>query len=160
MQRSKIELGLLGRSLMPLLVVMMMLTLHLVAAPAAQAADGATEASAVVLAAMAGSGEVHPSSVLQGPLAAEGEDWWTSTKSFMSNIIKTLTVVVWFVVAIGVVLLVIAHFAQSVLPDWAQQFKGYLPKGVVLIIVMNVVLTIVGQQLEGEAITGAPTWTS
>jgi hypothetical protein len=106
-------------------------------------------------------GKVMAATVLQ---ADDDEGWWNAMTGNLSNILKTAVVLMWFAAAIGIVLLVIAHFSQPILPNWYQGLKGYLQTGIVLTVVVNLALTYISMNLKdftGETydFSGAPSWT-
>jgi len=90
-----------------------------------------------------------------------GGTWWSTLTENMSNIISALVIIMWFMVGAGVLFYAIAHFAQSVMPEWVNNFKGFVPKGVLILVVANIVLTIADQKIGSDIdVSGSsgPSW--
>jgi hypothetical protein len=151
MHSEKIMVGIRLRQWVPLLLLLMMGAIRIVAQPVASV-EAASEPGMIVAA-----------PVLQAD--DDGDSWWEEMTGNLENILKTAVVLMWFTAAIGIVLLVIAHFAQPVLPSWYQGLKGYLQTGIVLTVVVNLALTYISMNLEDFTnetydFSGSPTWGS
>ncbi len=71
------------------------------------------------------------------------------------GLIKSLVFWCWIACGIGVLLWVMAYFAQPILPQFYNQLRDYLRNGVLIMLLLNIVVSFILAQAEGAQNVGS-----